>query len=243
MVSAILLVLIEKNPGVYVIVGIPGSKVRCRTLEKIIENAEFVLNCRYVRAGCLVEGLRKDLDDHETGCVDRAVPCPQLTCADDKISLKILENHLVEQHRFRHVRRRQDGWNVDRLGFQLTVLQDLQNKSAGADFLRAYQFDDGSGRVFTNFHVKNGTFYIWLALECSPSQAKACLGTIRLSNPVTKYYNEVRCPVASIDTPPSVVLESGDLLAVSGPFLQKLWVPGPQDVWKFVTVSFKIENI
>jgi hypothetical protein len=164
----------------------------------MIENAEFVMNCRYVRAGCLVEGLTKDLDDHEIACVHRPVPCPQLTCAADKMSLKFLENHLKEQHRFRHVRKRDDGWNVDRLGFQLIVLQDLQNKSTGADFLRTYQYDDGSGRVFTNFHVKNGTFYIWLTLECSPSQAKNCLGTIRLSNPVTKYYNVLQKSITSI---------------------------------------------
>jgi len=222
--------------------GIPGSKVRCRKLEKLIENADFVLNCSFVRVGCVVEGMRKDLDHHEITCEYRAVPCPQLTCAH-KLPLKMLENHLEEHHRFRHVRKREEeGWNVDRLGFQLTALQELQNKLGGADFLRAYQFDDGSGRVYTNFHMKDRQFFIWLTLNCSPSEAKDCLGTIRVSNPNSKFYLEIRCPVASIDTAPSGVLESGHYLAVSGPSLEKLWVPGPQEV-RLVTVSFKVENI
>jgi len=93
--------------------GVPGSiKVRARKLEMMIENAEFELNCRYSKAGCLVEGLGKDLDEHEVDCSFRTVPCLLLGCGD-MVSLRMLDNHL-SQHNFNFgkIGKRQDGWKL-----------------------------------------------------------------------------------------------------------------------------------
>ena len=50
------------------------------------------------------------------------------------------------------------------------------------------------------------------------------------------------CPVTSIDTPPSEVMESGNYLAVTEPCLQKTVGPPEQDGLQCVKVAFKIEN-
>ena len=77
----------------------------------MIAHAEFELNCQYSKAGCLVEGLgRKDLDEHKGDCSFRTVPCLMLDC-DDKFCLRMLDNHLSQQHKFGQVLKRKDGWN------------------------------------------------------------------------------------------------------------------------------------
>jgi len=228
--------------------GVPGSvKVRARKLEMMIENAEFELNCRFSKAGCLVEGLRKDLDEHEGDCSFRIVPCPFLDCKD-KISLRMLDNHLSQYHnsKFGQVIRRQDGLNTVMVGFRPGDLQRVREGSAGKKLcmVQAFQFADGGGKVYFNSTVRNKMLFSWLTLVCSPSEAKDCLSTIRLSHPTTKhYYHEMLCPVTSIDTPPSEVMESGNYLAVTEPCLQKTVGPADQDGLQSVKLEFKIVTI
>ena len=78
---------------------------------------------------------------------------------------------------------------------------------------------------------------------CSPSQAKGCLGSIKLSNPTTKRHYEMQCPVTSIDTSPSELMESGNYLTVTGHCLEKAVDPPNQDGFQSVKVAFKIVNI
>jgi len=224
--------------------GVPGSvKVRARKLEMMIENAEFELNCRFSKAGCLVEGLRKDLDEHEGDCSFRTVPCPILNC-EDKISLRMLDNHLSQHHKFEgQVISRQD---VVMVGFRPGDLQRVREGSADKKFGMVYgfQFEDGDGKVYLNFIVRNKMLFTWLTQVCSPSEAKDRLSTIRLSHPTNKHYHhEMLCPVTSIDTPPSEVMESGNYLAVTEPCLQKTVGPADQDGLQSVKLEFKIVTI
>jgi len=221
--------------------GVPGSiKVRARKLEKLIESAEFVLNCRYARAGCLSEGLGKDLDKHEVDCSFRTVPCLQLNC-EVKACLSMLDNHLAQRHLFGQVmtiKTRKGGWKTSRVTSQ--TLQKVKNDTdRGFLFgVNAYQFDDGGEKVYLCLAMKNKTMFTWLTQVASPSQAMGCISTIRISDPANSFYIEVQCPVASIDTPPSEVLESGNCLAVTGSCLEKLSRGTAR-----VEMSFKIQNI
>ena len=107
---------------------------------------------------------------------------------------------------------------------------------------RAYQFDDGSGKVYLCQALRKRTLYTWLTLICSPSQAKDYLCTISLSNPTINFYNEVQCPIASIDTPPDEVLESGFCLGVTGFSVVKLLELVPK-MGVFLKMGFKIEKL
>jgi len=227
--------------------GVPGSvKVRARKLEMMIENAEFELNCRFSKAGCLVEGLRKDLDEHEGDCSFRTVSCPRLDC-DDKISLRMLDNHLSQQqHKLGPVLRRQDGWNVLKLNIRLRDLQRLKNGTVGSglSMVKGFQFEDGGGKVYVNSTLKDNMFFSWLTLVCSPSEAKGYLGTIKILHPTPKHYQyEMMCPVTSIDTPPSEVMESGSYLAVTMPCLQRTVGPDGLNDCQSMRLAFKIETI
>jgi len=225
--------------------GVPGSvKVRARKLEMMIENAEFELNCRFSKAGCLVEGLRKDLDEHEGDCSFRTVPCPILNC-EDKISLRMLDNHLSQHHKSGPVMKGQDGWNTVTLRLRSENLQRIQVDAASKPYwVVGYSVIDGGGNIYLNVSVKHKMLFSWLTQVCSPSVARGRLATIRLSHPTTKhYYHEMMCPVTSIDTPPSEVMESGNYLAVTLPCLLKTLGPAKQEDCQSMEVALKIETI
>jgi len=227
--------------------GVPGSKkVRARKLEMMIENAEFELNCRYSKAGCLVEGLRKDLDEHEGDCSFRTVPCVfhNLGC-DDKVCLRMLDNHLSQKHTLGQVVRRQEDWNFVILRFRGWELQRVQDGTAAASNklgrVQSFQFDDGGGKVYANFAVNDKMLISWLTLVCSQTEAKDCIGTIRLSHPSAKnYHYEMQCPVTSIDSP--LTMENGNYLAVTEPCLRRTLDSTEQDDVQFVRVAFKIKT-
>ena len=167
---------------------------------------------------------------------------------DNKISLRMLDNHLSQQHTFGQVCKRRDGWTTVMVGFRPQDLQKVNDGTAGNGnklyWVKACQFDDGGGKVYANFAAKDKMLFSGLTLVCSPSQAKCCLGTIKLSHPTTKHYHtEMLCPVTSIDTPPSEVMESGNYLTVTGHCLEKAVDPPNQDGFQSVKVAFKIVNI
>jgi len=130
------------------------------------------------------------------------------------------------------------------VGFGQHDLQRMQDGTYGKRWGYACQFDDGGGKLYANFALKDKMLFSWLILVCSPSQAKDCLSTIKLSHPTIKHYHyEMQCPVTSIDTPPSELMESGNYLALTKPCLQKIVGPADQDGVQLMNVVFKIETI
>ena len=139
-----------------------------------------------------MEEVGKDLDDHEVDCSFCTVLC-------------MLDDNLAQQHQVVKVMKREDGWKTCSIRVSPQDLQKVKNSTDRARVFcpGAFQLVDGGGKVYICYAVKNKTMFNWLTLVFSPSRAKSCLSTFRLSNPATSYYNEVQCPMASLDTPPS----------------------------------------
>jgi len=69
---------------------------RARDAEAMIKDSNLNLGCS--KPGCLVEMRKDDLDAHETSCIFREVPCPELSC-HTTVLFKTLDLHIRENHK------------------------------------------------------------------------------------------------------------------------------------------------
>ena len=206
-------------------------------LEKMLY-AYPITYCKFRKNDCKIVQDLKNIEYHEEDCKFRDILCPMFDC-NNIVSLKNLDNHLKESHRFINFDIEDEFLEIEGNVFKFKDFNDddddSSDDSSDEDHFRHFRYNGDLFLVHIDSKSKTHTF--WIQIWGSKFEAKNYNWSIQIGDST-----HGRCmfqgPVKSLDDDKNEALEKQYGLVVSRDFVKKF-----TDDEGTLTLEIEIENL
>ena len=193
--------------------GEPISKEYCKQTEKLFSFKGLKFKCVNTKNGCLESFAESALEDHETDCLYRFVPClrPNFACQHATLCKgKVTFQNVIQHYEKEHYQ------NKELKSADLFKINDIkihQMDIAGKDcYTHPTKFVLNNQTFLFTDKTSGKMFYYWVYILGSPNEAKHFSYTLKLFGHSTKISYEGK--VAAIDESFETLKGSGKCLAI-----------------------------
>ena len=196
--------------------GQPISLDYCKIIEQLLSVEGLKFNCINTKNGCKEAFVENALDEHESECIYRLVPCPFDAIADDsdcriKVTFQKVIQHYENQHLYKSdevlpnlaniALSKINTWNMNKLALSGDdcFIDPQKCTLNNQTFLFAQKTDDK-------------VVYKWVYILGSPTEAKNFSYTLKLIGRESEI--SFKGKVAAIDESFDTLLESGKCFAI-----------------------------
>ena len=174
--------------------------MRNRDLEKIISECDIELSCKNWREGCTVEAKRKVLEEHESECNFRTVPCP-CNCGNNTMFSK-LQDHLKDSHRRTHFKGKGESLSIT------WILKESHFSWNSKIFVNGVWENMDGQRFYCHFEKFDGKWISWICVEGGERTARMLKSVIKIKSKKGDTDIEFEGEVFSIDTAKNDIISS-----------------------------------
>ena len=183
----------------------PISKRFCTQTEKLLSVKSLKFKCRNTKNGCRETFAESGLEDHETECIYRSVPCPK---PGHPCKAKVTFQDVIQHYEKAHgeVFKQAELFKMNALEICHTDLLGKNSYNHPKKFVcnnQTFLFAD---------KTLNKQFYYWVQMVGSPIEAKHFSYTLKLFGLTTEI--SFKGKVAAIDESFETLLKAGKCLAI-----------------------------
>jgi len=180
-------------------------------IEEMIRTCDLEVNCKYYHDGCMVTGLRDFMEEHESRCGCREVPCPNSECLL-RIQNRLLFSHIKEEHKDSVIK--EDTEKDEEFTLTCLLKDEFQKREVSTWITIIWNHRNGQ-TFFPMFEKRGGSWHAWVFLQGTPEEAERWEGIVRVRDHSRKAVLEFRGPVYSVDSTGNQVMTEGLCLAMS----------------------------
>ena len=173
----------------------PISLEYCKQTEKLlsVKKMKFDFKCVNTKNGCRETFAENALEDHETECIHRFVPCPFLDgplCAV-KVTFQDVIQHYEKEH--------MDDENIEEQNLNTKIVEEYNDLDISGEncYIDPIKFVFNNQPFLLTGKTKGGVVYRWVYMLGSPNDARHYAFTLKLFGQSTKISFEGK--VSAID--------------------------------------------
>ena len=215
--------------------------MRNRDLEKIIAECDIDLSCHNWREGCTVEAKKKELEEHETECDFRKVPCP-FSCGSETMFRKI-QDHLKESHRSTHFKGKGEFLSIT------WILKERHFSGNSKIFVNGVWENMDGQRFYCHLQKLDGKWISWICVEGGERTARKWKSKIKIKSKNADDNIEFEGNVFSIDCTKTELVSSGECFTMTDEEVRNLKnlnisnTDKLSGLWGKLFIEFSVENI
>jgi len=181
---------------------------RARDLEAMIENSHFTLSC--CKPECLVEMKKGDVDAHETSCIFRKVPCPDMSCQKEVLTYMSLDVHIREKN----------STVLEQAILKPTLNERIMMENDRKWDLSIYR--EAGFEFYPTFVKQDGLWYFWIKMKTDKLSAANWSYHVKSENVELGMLVEFTGSVQPVDLGLNEIIESGQYMFINKHTVMKL---------------------